>query len=414
MISRPAALAAALLALSAARLDWTGVHMRASVRLPLGYPPRASIPAFSHPDPAALAASTLRTAATHFAGAIAGPESFAFGPDGTLYTGSANGTVWAVRGGASGTGAPGIPTPLAHTGGRPVGLAWDPTHARLLVACSVKGLLAVHPTTGRVSLLASHALPGRRGPGAAPGGLIFLANSVVALAPGQGGAGPAGGALLTASMDVAPPPPSSPGAWWQPTSAATAALLSGVPTGRLLRYDEATGITTALAGGLWFANGVALHRGGSAAVVAETFAGRLVSIGLVGEGEEGGVTPFSRLPGCPDGVAADGAGGLWVAIVEAPPPGLAGVLAGSRALRWLAAQLPAEAVAGGTPPVGLVVRVSAEDGRLLETLADAGGRTVRGVTSAVPGPDVVTGQPGGGRRLYLGSLGGDGVQSVAL
>lgn len=406
------AVLAALLALALARVDWTGVTMRCGVRLPLGSPPADAVPAFTPPDAAALAASTLRTAAVHLAGAIVGPESFAFGPDGTLYTGSANGTVWAVRAG--------VARPLAHTGGRPVGLAWDPTHARLLVACSVKGLLAVEQAAGRltVRLLASHAVAGVRG---APGGLVFLANSVAPLAPGQGGAGPAGGALFTSSMDTAPPPPAVPGAWWQPAAAATTALLSGLPTGRLLRFDEATGVTTAVAGGLWFANGVALHPDGRSALVAETFGGRLVRVGLTGEGE-GVVSTFARLPGFPDGVEMDGGGGddekggggpsLWVAIVEAPPRGLARALARSRALRWLVSQLPPALVAGGAPPLGLVVRVSAVDGRILETRADAGGKVVRGVTHAVAGPDVVTG--GGGRRLYLGSLGGEGVVSVAL
>ena len=403
MPSPAAALAAAALALALARPDWSGVYMNCAVRLPLGTPP--ALPALAAPDPAALESSSLRAATTAWADAIVGPESFAFGPDGTLYTGSANGTVWAVP--PAGRGPP-APRALAHTGGRPVGLAWDATHARLLVACSVKGLLGLDPVTGRVALLASHA---GAGPGG-PGGLIFFANSVTALAPGVGGAGRAGGALFTASIDTPPPPPSAPGAWWQPAAAAPAALFSGVPTGRLLRYDEATGATTVLAAGLWFANGVALVDGGGAALVAETFGGRLVKVGLGPGGrggeEEGRVTPFADLPGFPDGVALDPTrpASAWVAIVEAPPsPAVARGLAASRAARWVAARLPPAVAARGTPPLGLVVRVSTADGAILETRADAGGRVVRGVTSAVAGPD---------GRLYLGSLAGAGVQSVAV
>ena len=404
------AIATAILALTLARLgDWGGVSMRTAVRLPLGDPPPASLPAYTPLDRAALAASSLRAATTQWADAIAGPESFAFGPDGTLYTGSANGTVWAVAGAPPGGRlTPPTPRPLAHTGGRPLGLAWDPTHARLLVACSVKGLLAVDPQTGRVSLLASFASQAGHG-GHSPGpGLVCLANSVTPLAPGVGGAGRAGGALFTTSMDTPPPPPRVPGGWWQPVEAAQAALFSGVPTGRLLRYDEASGVTSAIAGGLWFANGVVTVDGGDAALVAETFGGRLVRVGLVGEGE-GVVTPFSNLPGCPDGVALDPSPArppaAGVAHGEAPPAGFARALAGSKAARWLVSRLPAAVLAGGTPPVGLAVRVSTADGSILETRADAGGRVVRGVTSAVVGPD---------GRLYLGSLGGAGVQSVAV
>jgi len=400
------AVATLAVAALAASIDWTGVYMRCAVRLPLGSPPADAVPrTHVRADPAALSASSLRSATTHWAPTIVGGESFAFDEAGTLYTGSANGTVWAVRAaGAAGS----RPRALAHLGGRPVGMAWDAQNARLLVACAVKGLLALDPASGRTTLLATHAQPGPD-PDAAPGGLVTFANSVVALPPGVGGAGRSGGALFTTSMSTPPPPPSVPGAAWQPPEAATAALFSGVPSGKVVRYDEASGVATVLAGGLWFANGVALAPPGGggegpSAIVAETMAGRLVRVDL----GTGRVSHFAALPGFPDGVApapgGPGPDSLWVALVEAPGPPAA-FLATSRPARWLASRLPAYLAARAAPPVGLVVRVSAADGAVLETLADAGGRVVRGVTSAVEGP---------GRRLWLGSLAGVGVQSVQL
>lgn len=53
-------------------------------------------------------------------------------------------------------------------------------------------------------------------------------------------------------------------------------------TGRLLRYDPASGRTDVLADGLWFANGVALAPDGSYVVVAETMRARLLRVWLRG------------------------------------------------------------------------------------------------------------------------------------
>ena len=53
-------------------------------------------------------------------------------------------------------------------------------------------------------------------------------------------------------------------------------------TGRLLRYDPASGRTDVLADGLWFANGVALAPDESYVVVVETMRARLLRVWLRG------------------------------------------------------------------------------------------------------------------------------------
>jgi len=53
----------------------------------------------------------------------------------------------------------------------------------------------------------------------------------------------------------------------------------GRPTGLLLQYDPRLNLTTALAEGLWFANGVALSRSEDSVVVADSLQARLVRWG---------------------------------------------------------------------------------------------------------------------------------------
>ena len=53
-------------------------------------------------------------------------------------------------------------------------------------------------------------------------------------------------------------------------------------TGRLLRYDPASGRTDLLADGLWFANGVALAHDESYVLVVETMRARLLRVWLRG------------------------------------------------------------------------------------------------------------------------------------
>ena len=68
-----------------------------------------------------------------------GAQDVLLSANGTAYTGTADGSIWAVKPGA------GQARRVANTGGRPLGLEWLPD-GRLLVCDARKGLLAVTST----------------------------------------------------------------------------------------------------------------------------------------------------------------------------------------------------------------------------------------------------------------------------
>jgi hypothetical protein len=91
-------------------------------------------------------------------------------------------------------------------------------------------------------------------------------------------------------------------------------LFFGQATGRLLKWDPATGITSTLLSGLWFGNGVALTTAGDAVLVAETFEFRVHKYFIRGP-YAGSHHVFLRdLPGCVDGISPAGDGGYFVTI----------------------------------------------------------------------------------------------------
>ncbi len=93
-----------------------------------------------------------------------GPEDVVVGPDGVIYTGLADGRVFAV--------APedGAVREVANTGGRPLGLEAT-ADGRLLICDSPKGLMELDLKTGALKALVAHD-------GAEP--LIFCSNVVAA------------------------------------------------------------------------------------------------------------------------------------------------------------------------------------------------------------------------------------------
>jgi len=100
-------------------------------------------------------------------------------------------------------------------------------------------------------------------------------------------------------------------------------ILTGEATGRLLRYDPATGSApTVLASGLSFPNGVALSADGTHVVVAETTRCRLLRHWLRGPAA-GTTEPFADLPGYPASARR-----RWVPLLGGAEPGQ--VVAGER------------------------------------------------------------------------------------
>ena len=76
-----------------------------------------------------------------------GAEDVLIGPDGTVYTGTDDGSVFAVSHGGD------LIRRVASTGGRPLGLEWLPD-GRILVCDARRGLLAVGAEDGNVQVLA--------------------------------------------------------------------------------------------------------------------------------------------------------------------------------------------------------------------------------------------------------------------
>lgn len=87
----------------------------------------------------------------------------------------------------------------------------------------------------------------------------------------------------------------------------------GDETGRLLRYDARRRRVTVLHSGLPYPNGVAVSDDGTHLVVAHTGLCELRCYWLRGP-RAGMSETFAEVPGYPDNVRRDGAGGYWVAL----------------------------------------------------------------------------------------------------
>ena len=233
-------------------------------------------PRKQHRPPSAYNANTELAQARRIAeGRVNGPEDVAFDEQARLYTGTADGKI--VRVGLLNDAV----ADFAITGGRPLGLRFDP-QGRLIVCDARKGLLAVDPE-GRVATLATEA-----------GGRPFrFTNNLDVAADGT--------LYFSDSSDARGP------------DEYLYELLEARPRGRLLRLDPASGKVDVLVDGLFFANGVALAANESFVVVAETYRYRLMRYWLKGP-RAGTADVFAdNLPGFPDNISRDSRGTFWVA-----------------------------------------------------------------------------------------------------
>jgi sugar lactone lactonase YvrE len=297
-------------------------------------------------------------------GKMRGPETAVADAVGRIYGGTEDGRI--VRVTASG-GQERVET-FARTGGRPLGLQFD-ARGNLIVADGKKGLLSIDPA-GRVTVLATGAE-----------GVSFRFTDDVEIA--------ADGTIYFTDASSR-----------FRVGEHLYDLLEARPHGRLLAYDPAAKTTRVLLRGLYFANGVALSRDESFILVAETYRCRIRRLWL--RGPHQGTDVFAdNLPGYPDGVATDGRGTFWVAMFTLrnkaadrlqPRPWAKRLLAKLPAFLWPRPE-----------PYGLVLAFD-EQGRLLRSLHDPGGRHVSPITSVQPAGDV----------LYLGTLTGDWIGRYRL
>lgn len=282
-----------------------------------------------------------------------GAEDVLVGPDGRVWTGTADGALH-VHDPADGSVAT-----VAATGGRPLGLEWLPD-GRILVCDAHRGLLALDPATGDLETLVTE-VDGER--------LLFPNNAAVQVD---------GTIWFTDSSRR-----------WQIEDWKND-LVEHTCTGRLLRRDVDGSVTTVL-DQLAFANGVALLPGERGVLVAETGTCRIRRVALSGS-EAGAATIWvDALPGHPDNIALGSDGLVWVTVASPSDPVLAVLRRSPRQVRAVARRLPE--------------RLKPEPKRTARVLGlDDGGAVVHDLDFDASGWHVATGVREHHGRVWLGSL----------
>ncbi|MCC6909054.1 MAG: SMP-30/gluconolactonase/LRE family protein [Phycisphaerales bacterium] len=211
-----------------------------------------------------------------------GPEDVAIDELGRLYAGMLDGRI--VRFDRDGQNA----EILGDTGGRPLGLDFDP-EGHLIVADAYKGLLCIDPSGAITVLAVEHD------------GVPFM---------------------FTDDVDVAPS-----GMIYFTDASSRRGLndydidfIEQRGSGRLMRYDPATKQTELLLGELNFANGVAVSPDESFVLVNETARYCIHRVWLTGARAGESEIFIDNLPGFPDGVSCNGTDRFWVAIVSPRSP----------------------------------------------------------------------------------------------
>lgn len=205
------------------------------------------------------------------------PEDVALDADGRIYGGFEDGRIMVLQ--PDGT----QPRVFANTGGRPLGLAFDPA-GNLIVADAIKGLLSVNKS-GELKVLAAEADGVRFG----------CLNDLDVGADGT--------IYFTEASNKFP------------MSQFTNDLLEHQPNGRLLALDPETKKPRTLLSNLYFANGVAVSPDQAFVLVVETGMYRVRRVWLK-EPKLGQDDIFiDNLPGFPDGISSNGRDRFWLALV---------------------------------------------------------------------------------------------------
>jgi sugar lactone lactonase YvrE len=282
-----------------------------------------------------------------------GAEDVVVADNGLVYTGTADGSVFAVRPDGAGVEL------IGNTGGRPLGIELLGDR-RLLIADAHHGLLAMDLVDGATETLVD-AVDGRP--------LVFCNNAAVAT-----------------NGDV----------WFSDSSTVFGIekwkndFVQDTRTGRLLCLRANGKVETHL-DGLAFANGVALALDESYVAVAETGARTVVRLWL--SGPRTGERDFlcSDLPGYPDNIARGSDGLIWVSIASPRDPLVERIRRAPLAVRKVVTAIP-EAL---QPKPKQTVRAMA---------FDDSGNCVHDLVGEVDGFHMVTGVREHDGRLWLGSL----------
>lgn len=283
----------------------------------------------------------------------AGAEDVVVSPDGSVYTGTEDGTIWRVS--ADGNRIDRI----AHTGGRPLGLElFD--DGDLLVCDAHRGLLVVDPSSGEVIPLVTE-VDGRP--------MRFCNNAAIA----------------------------RDGSIWFSDSSRHYGIdqwkddfVQDTRTGRLLcrRPDGAVDVVL---DGLAFANGVALSSTEDFVAVAETAARTVVRLWISGARAGERDLLCDDLPGYPDNIARGSDGLIWVTIASPRDPVVERLQSAPMLLRKVVTRIP-EAL---QPKPRRTIRVQAYDDS---------GACVHDLDLSHPGYHMVTGVREHDGRVWFGSL----------
>jgi sugar lactone lactonase YvrE len=281
------------------------------------------------------------------------PEDVVADAAGQLWTGLIDGRIVRVS-------PDGATTVVAETGGRPLGMhvARD---GRVLICDSHRGLLALDPSTAKLSTLVE-SVNGRP--------LVFCSN-------------------VTETSD---------GTIYFTESTSRfrfehyeSAIVEARGTGGLYRLAP-DGTVSTLVDGLYFANGVTATADESALVFAETQGRRLSKYWLIGP-QAGTVTPLTvHLPGMPDNISTGSNGRIWVAMVSPIVTAAERLAPRAPALRRLLWRLP-EALQPKLKPQVWVVAFDADRGA-----------AVSGVQSHRPDFGAVTGVVESGGKLWMSNI----------
>jgi sugar lactone lactonase YvrE len=284
-------------------------------------------------------------------GSEVGPEHLQIGPDGMLYASVASGNILRMQPDGAQRSV------FANTGGRVLGFDFD-AQGRLIAADAMKGLLAIEPDK-TVKVLADSV----------DGTPILYADAVVVAKSGKM-------YLSDASMRFAPKD------WGGTFEASVLDILEQSSTGRVIEYDPATQRTRVVAGGLSFANGVALSADEQSLLVAETGKYRIWKIAVTADKLDLrlGETPqakvlLANLPGYPDNLmrglpTADGKTKIWVGLTK-PRGAPVDQMADKPWMRSLTLRLP-RALWPIPPRYGHVFAFT-EDGQVVTDLQDPSG-----------------------------------------
>ncbi|KAK0063243.1 adipocyte plasma membrane-associated protein [Biomphalaria pfeifferi] len=223
-----------------------------------------------------------------FQSQLVGPESFAAGPDGSLYTGTADGKIWRIKDGqlklVTRTGRDDAACGQFHMEplcGRPKGMKLD-SEGYLIVADSYKGILKVNVDTGDKQVLLDNF-----------NGSRFLFLNALDIARN-------GTIYFTDSSTK-----------WERRNYRYEVIESN-SLGRIIALDPITLTSWLVTDGLYLANGLYLSEDQSFLLVAEMSVSRLSKVYIDGSKSGEKEVFITNLPGYPDNIKPNARGNLYV------------------------------------------------------------------------------------------------------